>query len=379
MVELQGHSGPVVQRMLLEACLQHGAQIARPGEFSQRAFLNDRMDLTQAEAIADLIDAGTEAAVRAANRSLEGVFSRRIHELQESLTHIRIFVEAALDFPDEDLDFIANSDIPEQLQKTLEQTQLLVAEARRGCLVREGVRIAIVGRPNAGKSSLLNQLAQRDIAIVTDIAGTTRDTIEQSVDISGVPVTLVDTAGLNDQPDTIEQLGIERTIRSAENADILIFLYEISEAKVNKVSQILGDYTNVIESANQTNRPVIYVANKVDLNPTASLAQFPGCSPTLGLSATLGTGIPELLGTIKSVLELDSREPEFSARSRQLQSLKAAQQALETGQSGFDQHQSPELLAEDLRLCQKYLSEITGSHTADDLLGDIFSSFCIGK
>lgn len=377
-VELQGHGGPVVQKMLLEACLELGARMAIQGEFSQRAFLNDRMDLAQAEAIADLIDAGTEAGVRAANRSLQGIFSNEVNQLQELLTHIRIFIEAAIDFPEEEIDFIGESDILQRIQAAKTQLEQLLEEAKRGVLISEGARIAIIGRPNAGKSSLLNLLARKEVAIVTDIAGTTRDAIEQQIDLDGFPVTFVDTAGLNDDPDQVEKIGIQRSIEKAKDADIILFVFDANQYKKGaktdqKISDILGDYSEVLN----TNRPVIYVANKIDLVATEN--NQPLNDTSIQISATKATGIDSLTKSIKEQLNLNEREPQFSARTRHVEALQQCLSKIDEGLSQYDQHQTAELLAEDLRLAQQELSAITGDMSADDLLGEIFSSFCIGK
>lgn len=384
-IELQGHGGPVVQKMLIEACLELGARMANPGEFSQRGFLNDRMDLAQAEAIADLIGAGTEAGVRAANRSLQGVFSNSINLLQEKLTHIRVFIEAAIDFPEEEIDFIGESDILDQITSAQEKIETLLKEAKRGVLIQEGARIAIIGRPNAGKSSLLNQLARKDIAIVTDIAGTTRDAIEQQIDLDGLPVTFVDTAGLNDSPDQVEKIGIEKTKLSAEDADIILFVFDvslhpellnqnISDPEILRQADTLGSYLGKYAGILETDRPIIYVANKVDL------VEKPALDDSIcGVSATKEQGIIELILKIKNQLNLDEREPEFSARTRHVDALQLCLRQTEEALVNYNSHQSAELLAEDLRHSQKHLSEITGDLSADDLLGEIFSSFCIGK
>lgn len=374
-VELQGHGGPLVQKMLLEACLKLGARMANPGEFSQRAFLNDKMDLAQAEAIADLIDAGTEAGVRAATRSLQGVFSNKVNELQQALTNIRTFIEAAIDFPEEEIDFIGESDILDQIHSTKSQLQDLLDEARRGVLVQEGARVAIVGRPNAGKSSLLNQLARRDIAIVTDVAGTTRDAIEQLVDLEGVPVTFVDTAGLNDLPDQVEKIGIERSILKAEDADIILFVFDASIDSKKSAVDILGNYSSILD----THRPVIYVANKIDITEQNKTTCQPIMEGAVAISATQALGLTDLIKTIKSRLNLNEREPQFSARTRHVNALQQCLVQIEQALCLYAGHQTAELLAEDLRHSQKHLSDITGNLSADDLLGEIFSGFCIGK
>lgn len=380
-VELQGHGGPVVQNMLISACLKLGAQMAQPGEFSQRAFLNDRMDLAQAEAVADLIDAGTEAGVRAANRSLQGVFSNQVNQLQQDLTQIRVFIESAIDFPEEEIDFIAESDILEQIHRARNSIDDLLQEAKRGVLYQEGARIAIIGRPNAGKSSLLNLLARKEVAIVTDIAGTTRDAIEQRINLDGIPATFVDTAGLNDTPDQVEKIGIERTIRNAEDADMILFVFDASHHTDQLTSKnqqgstfytdILGDYASILN----THQPVIYVANKVDLLSTQKIDH----PQLISLSTTQELGVSELIFSIKRQLQSTESEPQFSARTRHVHALQQCLKQTEEALDQYNQHQNAELLAEDLRYSQKYLSEITGDFSADDLLGEIFSTFCIGK
>lgn len=376
-VELQGHGGPVILNLLVNACIEYGARPARPGEFSERAFLNDRMDLAQAEAIADLIDAGTETAARAASRSLEGVFSQRINELQKQLTELRVFVEAAIDFPEEEIDFLQDEELKRRidlLHQLLQETSL---EAKRGALINEGAKIAIIGRPNAGKSSLMNALARRDIAIVTDIAGTTRDSIEQQVELCGVPITLVDTAGLNDTPDQVERIGIERSRAQAEDADLLLVVIDSAETTVlteQSIKEILGEFSDILGN----DKPIVYVANKIDLSQLNAGLQ-PGESNLVGISATTGAGVDSLLQCLQNTLELGSEEPAFSARSRHLAALKQSSTGFSEAVEKFELHSSGELFAEDLRAVQQALSEITGSLSADDLLGEIFSNFCIGK
>ena len=374
-VELQIHGGPLVLQLMLEACLDLDARQALPGEFSQRAFLNDKLDLTQVEAIADLIDAGTKAGVRAANRSLQGVFSQQVHTLQEQINQIRIFIEAALDFPEEEIDFIADSDILEQVASARSSLQQLLDEAQKGLLLKEGARIAIVGRPNAGKSSLLNLLARQEVAIVSDIAGTTRDSIEQSIDIAGAPVTFIDTAGLNDQPDQIEKIGIDRTLSKAKDADILLFIFDANKQFGGTISDILGDFSGILN----TERPILFVANKSDLLKEDAKKTVVEGQNLIRISTKTSEGLDELIQSITQLLHLDEREPQFSARLRHTQALTKCLEMVETGLGGFDEHKSGELLAEDLRLSQLYLSEITGDLSADDLLGKIFSGFCIGK
>jgi len=374
-VELQIHGGPLVLRLLLEACLNLGARQAQAGEFSQRAFLNDKLDLIQVEAIADLIDAGTTAGVRAANQSLQGVFSQQVNSLQDQLNEIRIYIEAAIDFPEEEIDFIADSDILDRINKTSLAIEELLEEAKRGVLIKEGARIAIIGRPNAGKSSLLNLLARQDVVIVSDIAGTTRDSIEQQIEVGGAPVTFIDTAGLNDQPDQIEKIGIERTLSKANDADILLFLFDASVHSGDRLKNILGDYTSILK----TEKPVLFVANKSDLSGSDLSAIELSGQNLVSVSAKTGEGLGTLLDEITHLLNLDEREPQFSARTRHVQALTQCKDAINSGLSAYDNHRSGELLAEDLRIAQEHLSQITGNLSADDLLGKIFSSFCIGK
>jgi len=374
-VELQIHGGPLVLQLTLEACLNLNARQALPGEFSQRAFLNDKLDLTQVEAIADLIDAGTKAGVRAANRSLQGIFSQQVHALQEHINQIRIFIEAAIDFPEEEIDFIADSDIIDQIVNARSAIQALLNEAQRGLLLKEGARIAIIGRPNAGKSSLLNLLARQEIAIVSDVAGTTRDSIEQPIDIGGAPVTFIDTAGLNDQPDQIEKIGIDRTLTKAKDADILLFIFDASTLAGASISDVLGDFSDILN----TDKPILFVANKLDLLEQDGSPSAIEDQTLINISAKTSAGLDELIQSITHILHLDEREPQFSARIRHTQALSKCLEMIETGLIGFEEHQSGELLAEDLRLSQLFLSEITGDLSADDLLGKIFSGFCIGK
>lgn len=373
-VELQAHGGPVILNMLVEACVNLGARLARAGEFSERAFLNDRLDLAQAEAIADLIDANTQTAALAAVRSLDGEFSKHINYLQTRLTELRVFVEAAIDFPEEEIDFLQDKELSARISDFQSLLSETIKEARRGALINEGAQITIIGRPNAGKSSLMNRLAQRDIAIVTDIAGTTRDSIEQQIEVAGAPVTLVDTAGLNDSPDQVEEIGIERSKSHAKQSDLLLVLFDSQASELETPEQLLGQYAEVI----QPDKPTLYLANKVDLSGLKPGVQEEH-SNVIGISATTGIGINELMQSIESSLGLDACEPAFSARSRHLISLNQASSVMRVAVTDFNEHKSGELFAEDLRSAQLALSEITGSLSADDLLGEIFSGFCIGK
>ena len=387
-VELQAHGGPIVLGLLVDTCIAFGARAAGAGEFSERAFLNDKMDLTQAEAIADLIDASTKTAAKAAARSLEGVFSKRINELQQKLTEIRVFVEAAIDFPEEEIDFLKDQELKNRIgdfQSLLAETK---QEATRGALLNEGAKVAIVGRPNAGKSSLMNCLARRDIAIVTDIAGTTRDSIEQKIELNGIPITLVDTAGLNDNPDQVEEIGIQRSKGHAADADLVLIVFDSS--KVEEISQIpsldchqsieqfrtkiLGEFSDIVDAS----QPTIYVANKIDLSDLPA-GKSGSDTSILGISAVSELGIDALLEEIESILDIQASLPLFSARSRHISALNNAADQLQNAVEHFNLHASGELFAEDLRAIQHSLSDITGSISADDLLGEIFSNFCIGK
>lgn len=379
-VELQAHGGPIVLSLLVDTCIQLGARSASPGEFSERAFLNDKMDLTQAEAIADLIDASTKTAARAAARSLEGVFSKRVNDLQQKLTEIRVFVEAAIDFPEEEIDFLKDQELQDRIadfQSLLQETSV---EASRGAMLNEGAKVAIVGRPNAGKSSLMNCLARRDIAIVTDIAGTTRDSIEQKIELRGIPITLVDTAGLNDNPDQVEEIGIQRSMSHAADADLVLIVFDstqISDSQLddqNLKTNILGEFSEIVHS----DQPTIYVANKIDLSQLPS-GRHNQDSKLIGLSAKSDIGIDLLLEEIATSLDIYASVPLFSARSRHLTSLNQSTEQLQAAIDHFHLHASGELFAEDLRTIQHSLSDITGSISADDLLGEIFSNFCIGK
>lgn len=373
-VELQAHGGPIILKILVETCVRLGARTARAGEFSERAFLNDKMDLTQAEAIADLIDAGTQTAALAAIRSLDGEFSKRIDQLQLQLTELRVYVEAAIDFPEEEIDFLIDEELSNRILAFQSLLLSTTREAKRGALINEGAKIAIIGRPNAGKSSLMNRLSQRDIAIVTDIAGTTRDSIEQQINIGGAPVTLVDTAGLNDSPDQVEKLGIERSKYHAQQSDLILVLFDSQASKLETPEKLLGQYFELIPA----DKPTLYVANKIDLSglPAGSQGER---SDLVGISATSGAGVEVLFQQIEQLLDLSNNEPAFSARSRHLLALEKASKVMQNAVSGFSTHKSGELFAEDLRAAQQTLSDITGSLSSNDLLGEIFSGFCIGK
>jgi tRNA modification GTPase len=370
-LELQGHGGPVVLKLLTQRALELGARIARPGEFSERAFLNDKIDLVQAEAIADLIESGTAAAARAAQRSLEGRFSEEIQALGKAITELRVFVESAIDFPDEEIDFLAESDVASRVETALEQLETLLANARQGRLLRDGIVVAITGRPNAGKSSLLNVLAGSDVAIVTEVPGTTRDVLREQVEIDGIPLHVVDTAGIRETEDAIEREGIRRARAALADADIVLNIIDTS----------VDEETRETPSTDKQ----VDVYNKIDLLD-ASTRQFteqalsaaPGAS--VMISAKTGEGLEKLKAVIlQKVGAGGAQEGSFSARQRHIDALRRVGEHLSQGREQFVKHQAGELLAEELRLAQKALGEITGEVTADDLLGEIFASFCIGK
>lgn len=371
-LELQGHGGPVVMDLLLQRCIALGARLAEPGEFSQRAFLNDKMDLAQAEAIADLIDSASVEAARSALRSLQGEFSRRIHHLLEQMIHLRMYVESAIDFPEEEIDFLADSAITEQLSALLASLSTTLAEAQQGCLLREGMNVVIAGQPNAGKSSLLNRLAQRELAIVTDIAGTTRDVLRQEINLDGLPLHIIDTAGLRDSDDQVEQIGIQRAWAEIEQADRVLLV--VSEAEgISPADQA------IIERLPQ-DLPITVVRNKIDLHTNiASQGQGPQ-GVEIALSAKSGDGMQLLTDHLKqSIGYQNAGGGNFMARRRHVDALQRALQKVEAGKQELEINQAGELLAENLRLAQEDLNEITGEFSSDDLLGRIFSSFCIGK
>ena len=367
-LELHGHGGPVVLRELLKRCLELGARAARPGEFTERAFLNGKLDLAQAESVADLIDAATAEAARGALRSLRGAFSRRVDELARALIELRTLVEATLDFPDEEIDFLERANATGKLAAVRAKLQEVLAATQQGSLLREGIRVVLVGRPNVGKSSLLNRLAGEEVAIVTEIPGTTRDAIRQSIGVEGVPVHVIDTAGLRESIDPVEKIGVARTWDAIEHADLLVVLHDLREVKSGE-----GDVLARLPAA----LPRIDVMNKIDL--TGREPEWDKAGHTVWLSAKTGAGVQLLK---QALLEAGgwraAGEGLFMARARHVQALKEAQGHLDRADLDVDGERL-ELLAEDLRLAQQALGEITGAYTPDDLLGEIFSRFCIGK
>ncbi len=380
-LELQAHGGPVILDMLLRRCTQLGARLAHPGEFSERAFLNDKLDLAQAEAIADLIDASSEVAARNALNSLQGVFSQRINTLLESLIQLRIYVEAAIDFPEEEIDFLADGHIANQLQAIIEQIEAILREAQQGIIIKEGMRVVIAGRPNAGKSSLLNALAGRETAIVTDIEGTTRDVLREHIHIDGMPLHIIDTAGLRTNPDEVERIGIARAKQEIEQADRILLVIDSTQLFDDPVKQIqqLLEESELSLAAVEERLSIIF--NKVDLlgNPMpTAVNNLP--YPNIKLSAKERSGLEQLTEHLKLCIGYQGAgESHFTARRRHIDALERTLQYLREGQQQLQSYAAGELLAEDLRQAQNSLGSITGAFTPDDLLGRIFSSFCIGK
>ncbi|PAU86913.1 tRNA uridine-5-carboxymethylaminomethyl(34) synthesis GTPase MnmE [Pseudomonas sp. WN033] len=376
-LELHGHGGPVVMDMLLKACLDCGARLARPGEFSERAFLNDKLDLAQAEAIADLIEASSEQAARNAVQSLQGAFSQRVHELTDALIQLRIYVEAAIDFPEEEIDFLADGHVLGQLHAIQNHLAQVQREAGQGALLRDGMTVVIAGRPNAGKSSLLNALAGKDSAIVTDIAGTTRDILREHIHIDGMPLHIIDTAGLRATDDVVERIGVERAMNAIAEADRILLVVDASQPEAGNPDSLWPEFLD--QHPDPAKITLIY--NKVDISgEPVGLQTADNGSVSLRLSARNGEGIELLREHLKSCMGFEqTAESLFSARRRHLQALEQAAEFLSHGHQQLTVLGAGELLAEDLRMAQQALGEITGQFSADDLLGRIFSSFCIGK
>jgi tRNA modification GTPase len=372
-LEIQAHGGIHILQLLMRRVLDLGARAARPGEFSERAFLNDKMDLVQAEAIADLIGSGSDAAARAAQRSLQGVFSAQIHLLQEELTSLRVFVEAAIDFPDEEIDFLAESDISQRVRQAENSVAELLRNAQQGRLMRDGIVLAIVGRPNAGKSSLLNALSGQESAIVTEFPGTTRDVLREQIDLDGIPVHVADTAGIRETSDVIEAEGIRRARQALGAADIVLLIRDASES-TEPDKELFAEVPQGVRA--------IAVANKADLLDPLELRQRVEAETEdqVWISARTGQGIDELKKRIRQAVGAsDQAEGAFSARQRHVDALKRVANHLCDGFEAMESHRAGELLAEELRLAQQALGEITGEVLPNDLLGEIFSSFCIGK
>ncbi|MFW3614739.1 tRNA uridine-5-carboxymethylaminomethyl(34) synthesis GTPase MnmE [Billgrantia antri] len=375
-LELQGHGGPVIMDLLLERCVQLGARLARPGEFSERAFLNDKLDLAQAEAIADLIEASSRTAAENALRSLQGEFSRRVEALVQRLIELRMYVEAAIDFPEEEIDFLADGRVAEMLGVVQAELAEVRAAAGQGALMREGMSVVIAGRPNAGKSSLLNALTEQETAIVTEIAGTTRDVLREHIHLDGMPLHVIDTAGLRDTPDAVERIGVARAWSEIEKADRVLLLVDAATTDATDPMAIWPEFVARLPDPER----LTLVRNKIDASREAPTADLSTSPPVIRLSARTGEGMGNLKEHLKAVMGYaTTTEGRFSARRRHLEALDRAQQALESGEAQLSGYGAGELLAEDLRDAQQALGEITGEFSADDLLGEIFGSFCIGK
>lgn len=368
-LELQAHGGPALMQLLLARCLVLGARQAEPGEFTRRAYLNDKLDLAQAEAVADVINAATVEAARSAVRSLSGEFSSKIDGLLKSLIDLRLYIEACLDFPEEDIDFISQGNVAQKLAGIADHVASVFREARQGNLLREGIQVVLIGQPNVGKSSLLNSLAGEDVAIVTPVAGTTRDTIKNTIQINGIPINIIDTAGLRETEDEIERVGIARTWRALETADIAIILVDIALG--------IGQQEKSILATLPAGLPKIWVHNKIDLTQEAPRSERKEDATHIYLSAKTGVGIDLLQ---QQLLHAVGWQPAgggtFMARARHLAALGAVKAHLDSAMQRLEQ---PELVAEELRQAQEALNTITGRFTPDDLLGEIFSRFCIGK
>ena len=397
-LELQAHGGPVVLQLLVSRCLEAAQQInpatglaflpdlrlAAPGEFTQRAFLNDKIDLAQAEAIADLIDASTGAAARSASRSLAGDFSKEIHALRDGLVHLRMLVEATLDFPEEEIDFLQKADAQGQLERLQAQLAKVLARTQQGALLREGIKVVIAGQPNAGKSSLLNALAGAELAIVTPIAGTTRDVVQQTIQIEGVPVHIIDTAGLREGEgiDEVEKIGIQRAWEQIAAADAVLFLHDLTRQHLSDYVQADEQIQLALTSKIPSGVTLLHVWNKCDIASERSVSSLVAdASSAIDLSAKTGQGIEQLRQNLLAAAGWQPvTEGLYLARARHVQALERVQSHLELADAHLRaQAQSLDLLAEELRLSQSALNEITGEFSADDLLGVIFSSFCIGK
>ncbi|WP_413700830.1 tRNA uridine-5-carboxymethylaminomethyl(34) synthesis GTPase MnmE [Psychromonas sp. KJ10-10] len=376
-LELQGHGGPMVMDMLIKAILTiKNMRSANPGEFSERAFMNDKLDLAQAEAIADLIEATSEQATKSALHSLQGEFSNKIHELVESLIHLRIYVEASIDFPEEEVDFLSDGKIANDLYQIIDNLESVKAQAKQGAILRDGMKVVIAGRPNAGKSSLLNSLVGKESAIVTDIAGTTRDVMREYIHIDGMPLHIIDTAGLRESADEVEKIGIERAWAEINTADRVLFMLDATTTDSQDPYEIWPDFIDKLpDSVGLT-----VIRNKADLTGESLEISEHDQHPVYRISAKTGLGLQPLKDHLKDIMGYQgSTGGGFMARRRHLEAIDNAEKHLQEGKVQLEVYQAGELLAEELRLTQQHLSEITGEFTSDDLLGRIFSSFCIGK
>jgi tRNA modification GTPase len=372
-LELQGHGGPVILETLVARCQELGARRARPGEFTERAFHNDKIDLAQAEAVADLIDAGSREAARAAMRSLQGEFSGMVQGLTDALIDLRSYVEAAIDFPEEEVDFLGNAELSDRLTTVRAHFDAVAAAAGQGRLLRDGVTVVLAGRPNSGKSSLLNRLAGYDAAIVTAIPGTTRDVLRERIDIDGLPLHVLDTAGLRDSDDAVEREGVRRAAAEMIRADRVLFVVDAANDPGGRA--FVEERARLPEDV-----PVTLVFNKIDLATGLAIDDTVSGPPRLHVSAVTGQGLDLLRSHLKACVSFQTAgNGSISARRRHLEALARARECVETAARELQNRRAGELIAEELRLGQRALEEITGAFTADDLLGRIFSSFCIGK
>ncbi|WP_166373187.1 tRNA uridine-5-carboxymethylaminomethyl(34) synthesis GTPase MnmE [Psychromonas sp. SA13A] len=376
-LELQGHGGPIVMDMLIKAILTiKNLRSANPGEFSERAFMNDKLDLAQAEAISDLIEASSEQAAKSALHSLQGEFSNKVNELVESLIYLRIYVEASIDFPEEEVDFLSDGKIANDLYKIIDNLSAVKEQAKQGAILRDGMKVVIAGRPNAGKSSLLNTLVGKESAIVTDIAGTTRDVMREHIHIDGMPLHIIDTAGLREGADEVERIGIERAWTEINNADRILFMLDATTTDAEDPREIWPDFIDRLPD----NVGLTVVRNKADLTGETLVTTEHDNHPVYRISAKTGLGVDDLKQHLKDIMGYQGNtEGGFMARRRHLEAIDRAEQHLLEGKVQLEEYRAGELLAEELRLTQQHLSEITGEFTSDDLLGRIFSSFCIGK
>jgi len=376
-LEIQAHGGPVILDMLLQRLLSLGTRLANPGEFSERAFLNDKIDLSQAEAIADLIDSASQQAARGAVKSLQGEFSRLIHLLLEALTKLRMRIEAAIDFPEDEIDSLLDTKIQQQLQEIGTQLDVVLQQANQGALLREGMRVVLAGKPNSGKSSLLNQLSGRESAIVTVYEGTTRDPLRESIHLDGMPLHLVDTAGLRESSDEIEKEGIRRAWAEIDLADRVLLLVDADQSAEIEPVAIFPEFVEQLSSMSN----ITVIRNKIDLiGETYGEQKTDGSCQVFNLSAKTGEGLDDLRLHLKACIGFNpDLEGKFIARRRHLEALEVAGKHLESGKVQLMQNGAIELLAEELRLSQQALAEITGEFSSDDLLGRIFAEFCIGK
>jgi tRNA modification GTPase len=368
-LELHGHGGVAVMQLLLKRCFALGARPARPGEFTQRAYLNDKLDLAQAESVADLIDASSEAAARGAMRSLAGEFSSQVGRLRDAIVELRSLIEATLDFPDEELDVFDRDGAQQKLRRLQDDVAALLTKAEQGRILRDGAKVVLIGQPNVGKSSLLNRLAEEEVAIVTEIPGTTRDPLRHELAIEGVPVHVVDTAGLHEATDTVEKIGISRAWLEIERADLALLIVDATVGVGKPDAKILAELPEKV--------PVIMVLNKIDILDIKAKELSGQRRTEIWLSAKSGDGVDLLRGAILRCIGWQATaEGTFLARERHLQALRDAATSLSRAASHMG---SLELQAEELRLAQQAFTDLTGSFTADDLLGEIFSRFCIGK